>query len=151
MSTTSETFHIIGIDVRTSNIDGKAQQDIPNLWQKFMTENIAGKVSNKICDDVFCIYTEYEGDHNKPYTTLLGCKVNSLENIPEGMRGMTFNPKKQEQFQAKGNLLQGAVWQKWAEIWETDLDRTYTFDYEVYGAKAQNLEDAEVDIFIAVN
>jgi len=151
MSTTSETFHIIGIDVRTSNADGKAGQDIPILWQKFMGQNMAAKVANKISDEIFCIYTEYEGDHNKPYTTLLGCKVSSLDNVPEGMRGMTFTTEKQEKFQAKGNLLQGAVWQKWAEIWETDLDRTYTFDYEVYGAKAQNPEDAEVDIFIAVN
>lgn len=150
MSTTSETFHIIGIDVRTSNQNGQAGQDIPNLWQKFMSENIAGKISNKISEEVFCIYTEYEGDHNKPYTTLLGCKVDSLENIPESMRGMTFTTKNQKAFQAKGNLLQGAIWQKWAEIWETDLDRTYTFDYEVYGEKAQNPEDAEVVIFVAV-
>lgn len=151
MSTTSETFHIIGIDVRTSNENGKAGQDIPNLWQKFMAENIAAKVSNKMSEEIFCIYTEYEGDHNKPYTTLLGCKVSNLDNVPEGMRGMTFKGGKQEQFQAKGNLMQGAVWQKWVEIWETDLDRTYTFDYEVYGEKAQNPEDAEVDIYISIH
>jgi len=151
MSTTSETFHIIGIDIRTSNQEGKAGQDIPNLWQKFMTENITAKVPNKTSEEIFCIYTEYEGDHNKPYTTLLGCKVSNLDSVPEGLRGMTFNIEKQEKFQAKGNLLQGAVWQKWAEIWESNLDRTYTFDYEVYGEKAQNPEDAEVDIFISVN
>lgn len=115
-----------------------------------MGENIAKKVSNKISEEIFCIYTEYEGDHNKPYTTLLGCKVSSLENVPEGMRGMTFTTEKQEKFQAKGNLLQGVVWQKWAEIWETNIDRTYTFDYEVYGEKAQNPENAEVDIYISV-
>jgi predicted transcriptional regulator YdeE len=31
-----------------------------------------------------------------------------------------------------------------------DLDRSYTADFEIYGEKAQNPENAEVDIFIAV-
>jgi len=146
----TQTFHIIGIDVRTSNENQKAMQDIPALWQRFMGENLLEKIPNKVSQEIFCIYTEYEGDHNKPYTTLLGCKVSSLENVPEDLRGMTFNIKNQKQFTAKGNLQQGAVAQAWYKIWESDLQRTYTFDYEVYGEKAQNPEDAEVDIFISV-
>ena len=31
-----------------------------------------------------------------------------------------------------------------------ELDRTYTADFEIYGEKTQNLQDAEVDIMIAV-
>ena len=31
-----------------------------------------------------------------------------------------------------------------------DLDRSYTADFEIYDEKAQNPENAEVDIFIAV-
>ncbi|MFT4644864.1 MAG: putative transcriptional regulator YdeE [Planctomycetota bacterium] len=31
-----------------------------------------------------------------------------------------------------------------------DLDRTYTADFEIYGEKVQNPQDAEVDIMIAV-
>ncbi len=31
-----------------------------------------------------------------------------------------------------------------------DMDRAFTADFEVYGEKAQNPSDAEVDIFIAV-
>ena len=150
MSTKSSPFNIIGIDIRTSNQEGKAGQDIPALWQKFMGENLMAKIPNLAGSEIYCIYTEYEGDHNLPYTCLLGCKVSSLENVPEGMRGMTFAPKKLEKFVAKGNLQQGAVWQKWMEIWEAGLDRTYTFDFEVYGERAQNPEDAEVEIFISV-
>ncbi|MFK8008743.1 MAG: GyrI-like domain-containing protein [Saprospiraceae bacterium] len=147
----SETFHIIGIDIRTSNQEGKAGQDIPSLWNRFLSQNLMGKIPNKIGSEIFCIYTEYEGDHNLPYTCLLGCKVDNLDNVPEGMRGMTFTTQKLEKFTAKGNLQQGAVWKKWLEIWEAELDRTYTFDIEVYSEKAQNPEDAEVDIYISVN
>ncbi len=147
----SETFHIIGIDIRTSNQEGKAGQDIPALWNRFLSQNLMEKIPSKAGSEIFCIYTEYEGDHNLPYTCLLGCKVASLESIPEGMRGMTFTTQKLEKYTAKGNLQQGAVWQKWLEIWEAGGDRTYSFDFEVYGEKAQNPEDAEVDIYISVN
>ena len=147
----SETFHIIGIDTRTSNQEGKAGQDIPALWNRFLSQNLMEKIPNKIGAEIFCIYTEYEGDHNLPYTALLGCKVDNLDNVPEGMRGMTFTAQKLEKYTAKGNLQQGAVWQKWLEIWEEQLDRTYSFDFEVYGEKAQNPEAAEVDIYISVN
>lgn len=146
----SETFHIIGIDTRTSNQEGKAAQDIPALWNRFLSQNLTEKIPSKIGTELFCIYTEYEGDHNLPYTCLLGCKVANLDNVPEGMRGMTFTTQKLETFTAKGNLQQGAVYNKWLEIWEAGLDRTYTFDFEVYGIKAQNPENAEVDIYISV-
>ena len=146
-----ETFHIVGIDIRTSNEAGQSGQDIPALWQKFLSQNMIEKIPSKLSSEIFCIYTEYDGDHNQPYTTLLGCKVADLDAIPEGMRGMTFTPKKLENFTAKGNLTEGAVWKKWVEIWNKNIDRTYTFDFEVYGKKAQNPEDAEVEIYVSVN
>ena len=147
----SETFHIIGIDTRTTNQEGKAGQDIPALWNRFLSQNLVEKIPSKAGAELFCIYTEYQGDHNLPYTCLLGCKVANLDNVPEGMRGMTFTTQNLKKFTAKGNLQQGAVWQKWLEIWEAGLDRPYTFDFEVYGEKAQNPEDAEVDIYVSVN
>ena len=96
------------------------------------------------------VYTDYEKDHTKPYTTVLGCKVNSLEHIPENMKGMTFSAGNYEQFMAKGNLNEGAVYQTWLKIWESDLDRNFRADFEVYGAKAQNPAEAEVDVFVGV-
>ena len=148
--TNLERFNIIGIDIKTSNEAGQSGQDIPALWQKFLSQNMIEKIPNKLSSEIFCIYTEYEGDHTQPYTTLLGCKVASLETIPEGMRGMTFVPEKLHKSTAKGNLNEGAVWKKWVEIWNADLDRAYTFDFEVYGEKAQHPENAEVDIYVSV-
>lgn len=52
---------------------------------------------------------------------------------------------------AKGNLTENVVYNKWLEIWEENINRAYTSDYEVYGAKASNPIDAEVKIFIGVN
>jgi predicted transcriptional regulator YdeE len=143
-------FSVIGISVRTTNENEQAAKDIPALWNKFMAEAIATKIPNKIDDAFYCIYTEYEKDHTKPYTTILGCKVENLDTIPNGMIGKIVNEATYTKHIAKGNIMQGIVFNEWVKIWNTNLPRTFTADFEIYGAKAQNPENAEVDIFIAV-
>ena len=145
-----EDFKVIGIAVRTTNENGQAGKDIPALWNKFMSEGILEKIPNKISNDILSIYTNYESDHSKPYDTILACKVSSLENIPDGMVGQSFEGGAFQKFISKGDLTKGAVFGTWTEIWKTDLNRVYTCDFEVYGEKAQNPTDAEVAIFVAI-
>ena len=145
-----EGFDLIGIAVKTSNKEGQAGTDIANLWNRFMTEKISDKIPNKLSAEVYSLYTNYEGDHTAPYTTILGCKVASLEIIPEGMVGMSFPKNKYQVFTANGNLMQGIIWDKWLEIWEFPLKRNYIADFEVYGEKAQNPEAAEVEIYVGI-
>jgi predicted transcriptional regulator YdeE len=147
---TIPAFAVIGIAVRTTNENGQAGQDISTLWNRFLTEGIAAKIPNKIENAVYCIYTDYEKDHTRPYTTILGCKVSTIEAIPEGMTGKAIETATYTKHIAKGSLLQGMVFDAWTEIWNADLPRTFTADFEVYGEKAQNPENAEVDIFVAV-
>jgi predicted transcriptional regulator YdeE len=44
-----------------------------------------------------------------------------------------------------------SVLDTWANIWEHDkeLNRKYSYDFEVYGDKSQNGENSEVEIYIA--
>jgi len=142
-------FQIIGIKVRTTNENGQAAQDIGQLWGKFMSEGIAAQIPNKISEDVFSLYTNYESDHTKPYDAILGCKVSSIKDVPEGMISQSFEGGTFQQYVSKGDLTQG-VYGTWLEIWGQPLDRNYTVDFEIYGAKAQNPNDAEVDIFVGL-
>lgn len=146
-----QSFSVIGISVRTTNEKGQAGKDIPALWNKFIAETIAGKIPNKIEASIYCIYTEYEKDHTKPYTTILCCKVKNLNTIPNGMVGKTFDEGNYSKHIAKGNILQGMVFGEWTKIWNTEIDRKYSADFEVYGEKAQNPENAEVDIYVSLN
>jgi predicted transcriptional regulator YdeE len=147
---TIEPFKIIGITVTTTNENGQSAQDIGQLWEKFMSEQIAEKIPNKIDARVFSIYTNYQGDHTQPYDTLLGCIVGSLKDIPEGMAGQSFEGGTYRKFVSKGDLTKGAVFETWTEIWQKDLNRTFTADFEVYGKRAQNPKDAEVDVFVGI-
>lgn len=145
-----EPFKVIGIAVRTTNENGQAGKDIPVLWEKMISEDIVNSIPNKIDNTIYSIYTDYEKDHTKPYTTVLGCRVESLDNIPEGMAGYSFDGGDYLRFTPKGDLSKGLVINEWLKIWDMDLGRVFTADFEVYGEKAQNPSDAEVDIFIAV-
>jgi len=146
-----DSFHVIGIAVRTTNENGQSAKDIPVLWEKFMSEGILEQIPNKIDNSLYCIYTAYEKDHTKPYTTILGCKVENLNDIPNQMVGKTIEEATCKKFVAKGDLMQGAVYNEWVKIWNSELERTFTADFEVYDERSLNPEHAEVDIFVAVN
>ena len=147
---TKAAFSVIGISVRTTNENGQSGLDIPALWGQFMEQGILDKIPDIADHNLYCIYTDYEKDHTRPYTTLLGCRVTSLDNIPDGMTGKTFAEGPYTSFLAKGNLQEGVVFDTWQQIWNSDIPRAFTADFEVYGEKAQNPADAEVEIFIAV-
>lgn len=145
-----EPFKVIGISVRTTNENWQSAQDIEALWGRFMSQGVLEMIPNKIDLSIYSIYTNYEGDHTEPYDTILGCKVSSLENIPEGMVGQSFNGGTYEEFVAKGNLSKGLIVNTWMEIWQKEMNRTFTADFEIYREKAQNPANAEVSIFVGI-
>ncbi|MBV8328504.1 GyrI-like domain-containing protein [Chryseobacterium sp.] len=146
-----EPFKVIGIEVRTTNENNQAAKDIEALWGKFMKDDILNTIPNKTDHSVYSIYTDYEKDHTKPYTTILGCRVDNLDNIPDGMVGQSFEGGNYVKFTPKGDLTKDLVINEWLKIWNMDLDRVFTADFEIYGEeKAKNPSDAEIDIFIAV-
>lgn len=151
MKTNIDTFYIIGLSVRTSNENNQAATDIPALWERFMAEGISSKITNKLSDDIYSLYTDYEKDHTRPYTTVLGYKVKDLDAVPEGLTGAVVPAKSFRVFTASGKLSDGIVIGEWMKIWNMPLDRAYSGDFEIYGPKAQNPEQAEVDIYIALN
>ncbi|HEU4716434.1 MAG TPA: GyrI-like domain-containing protein [Bacteroidia bacterium] len=143
-------FYVAGISVRTTNAGGQSMKDIGELWGRFFAENISAKIPGKVSADIYSIYTDYESDHTGLYTTLLGCRVSSVEDLPEGMTGKKIPGGKCMKFTCKGKI-PDVIAAQWANIWnDKTLRRSFTSDYEVYNERAQNPADAEVDIFVAV-
>ncbi len=54
-------------------------------------ENILANIPNKVDSTIYSVYTDYESDFTKPYTTLIGCKVPDLKSIPKGMAAKTHS------------------------------------------------------------
>ena len=138
-----EKFKIIGIEVRTINQDNQAAEDIGNLWKRFFEENIISQIPHKSGSSIISLYTDYEGDFTKPYSCVIGCEV-SAEQTPEGLVIKEIPESKYAVFTAPNNSPE-SLFAVWNFIWNSDLKRTYTGDFEVY---EQNTP--EVKIYVAI-
>ena len=145
-----EPFKIIGVAIRTTNENGQSIKDIGAMWEKCIAQNIFDKIPNKVGYEMYSVYTDYEGDHTKPYMAIAGCKVYNLDEIPEGMIGKSFEGGTYQKSTAKGDLMDGFIAKEWNKIIAMDLDRTYQADFEIFGEKARNPADAEVEFYVGI-
>ena len=143
-------FKIIGISTRTTNKNNQSQADLTNLWGQFYAQNIFDKIPNKVSADVLSIYTDYKSDFTDEYTTIIGVPVSTLDEVPVELVGREFRAENFQKFVGKGEM-PNAVVNVWIDIWNRDkeLDRKYSYDFEVYGQKSQNGQNSEVEIYIA--
>lgn len=148
--TISKEMVIAGMEIRTRNDKGQAEIAIPKLWGEFMNANLKEQLQDLACDTMYAVYSDYEGDHSKPYSMLLGFEVSSTENIPEGLRVRTIPVANYEVFTAKGDLTKDAVYNTWMKVWTGDLKRTYKTDIEIYGEKAIDPTNGEAEVWIGV-
>lgn len=44
----------------------------------------------------------------------------------------------------------GCITEAWEKIWNSEIQRKFGFDFEVYDERSQDWSDAEVDLFISV-
>lgn len=148
-----DDFNIIGIAIETTNQDGQSAQDMGIIWGRFFSEQVSQKITNKVNEDIYAIYTDFETDYKGKHTAIIGHKVTTLtlDNIPSGLIGRKFSGGNFQKIMAKG-AMPTAVVNQWKEIWKNDktLNRAYIADFEVHGAKAQNGVDSEVTIFLGV-
>jgi predicted transcriptional regulator YdeE len=143
-------FFIAGVAVRTINKDGRADQDIGNLWQTFTQNNMAEKLEDREGEELYCVYTDYESDHNDYYTAILGCKVSSIEYLPEGFTGKAIPGGKYRVFTPTGKF-PANIKAAWEYIWQADINRTYTADFDVYDAKGKAFEDIGSKVYVAAD
>ncbi|UIR56466.1 effector binding domain-containing protein [Sphingobacterium sp. SRCM116780] len=145
-----QKFYVVGISTRTTNENGQSAKDIETLWGKFWNEEIQKQIPNKISDDIYAVYTDYETDFTGPYTTIIGLAVNSLEHIPKGFIGITIETSIYQKFVSKGKMPE-AVFNTWLEIWQNKkLNRAYKADFTIHGKKYYDGDQAEVETFISV-
>lgn len=145
-------FKLIGLklDHKTTNEGGQSSIDCGNLWQKFETEKFAESIPNKLSDEIYAVYYEYEGNYTKPFSYFIGCKVKNDANVPQGMENLIVPTISFTKVLSKGKL-PDCVANSWKDIWKSDTNRAYKYDFEVYDERSKNWNNAEVEIFISNN
>lgn len=141
---------LAGIKCRTSNRPNAAMHDIPALWERFHSENIIDQIPEKASGDIIALYCEYDGDHTHPYSVVIGCPVYTFDQVPEGLVVKKIPGGTYAAYEAIGEQPQTLI-ETWGEIWQTNLPRTYTGDYEFYGEKFASNSPEKIEVFIAID
>jgi len=138
----------IGLPLKTNNEE--CSSAMPAHKEKFFRENIPSKIPNKVNRDILAVYTDYEGDYTKPYSWILGCEVSRLDDVPEGLVGKVIPESKYAIFTTQGQFPQGLI-AAWQTIWQANLSRSYTTDFEVYRSDFDPEKNPEVKVYIAID
>lgn len=130
-----EGFNIVGLSVVTHNENGSATDDINALWQRFFEENMLHKIESRTENTLYAVYSDYEGDHTKPYRLTIGCKVTEVvADLPAGLHKIHVPAANYMIFAARG-VQPKSLLETWATIWKSEIPRTYTCDLEIYGPR----------------
>lgn len=128
-------FSVAGLSIMTSNKDGAAAEEINALWQRFFEEGMLQKIGPTGDTNLYAVYSDYEGDHTKPFRVTLGCKITSSgDDLPAGLHKVAVSGAPYAIFAARGAQPK-ALLQTWEGIWKSDLPRAFESDFEVYGPR----------------
>jgi predicted transcriptional regulator YdeE len=144
-----DAFKLVGISVKTTNENNQAKTDIQNLWTRFFDEKIISKIANRVNDEVFALYTDYEGDFMKPYLAMIGCKVSLVQSIPVGLTCKEVPATKFAVVEVQGEYPASLI-ETWQTIWRSNIDRAYTFDFEHYPVPFDAKTNTNFSIYVAL-
>ncbi|GAA5024696.1 DNA-binding protein [Marivirga lumbricoides] len=151
MSEKKDKFKLVGLQLKgkTTNQNNQSSEDCGNLWQKFETEKIFDRIPEKLSNEIYAVYFDYEKDETSPFSYFIGCKAANDAEPPQELSELKIPAQKYLKFTAKG-VMTGCITDTWKRIWNSNLNREFGFDFEVYDERSQDWNDAEVDVFISV-
>ena len=139
---------VIGIELRTTNEQGRSFKDIPPFWEKFLTNNCLAQIPHKLTDDIYAVYTHFENagkNNNGMYSLILGCAVKSDATAPTGFTKATIPSGSYRCFPVE-KARPDKVGEAWQQIWVLPASEKQNWlfkcDFERY------LSSGEIDIFI---
>ncbi len=143
-----EAFDVVGLSIITSNEN--ASEDMNALWETFFKESIGQSIDNRVDDVIYTVYSDYEGDHTKPYRFTIGYKVKSEPELSGSLHHVQVKSAPYALMSAAGEQPKALI-ETWTAIWQSDLDRRYETDFEVYGQRFFEEGVHEVLVAIGVN
>lgn len=151
MNIQNTSFKLAGLKLgfKTTNKDNKALEDCGALWQHFGGSFLGTKLPQKLSNDIYAVYYDYDGDHTDPYAYFIGYRIPDDATVPDGIDIITIPTQQYEELTAKGQM-PNCVADAWREIWkQDDINRAYGYDFEVYGHKSGDWNNAEIDIYLS--
>ena len=145
---TYPAMHLLGISTETSYKD--SMEDIQKLWDKFNKEDFTNSISDRKSSDVYAVYYDYESDFKGSYHFFIGYIVDKNVSVDLPLKKLEIPEQKYAIFPVKGDFPKCLI-DTWESIWESDIERKYTFDFEKY-TESSSLDESnsELDVYISI-
>lgn len=145
---TLEEKNIVGLCARTSNLDPQMPIVIVRLWEKLFGTDYAEQISPKCSAYPIGLYSDYESDVSGKYDITVGFEVEPHAKVPAGAVHKMIPAGTYAKFYVEGDQKE-AVGAFWQSLWQMNLPRTYTGDFEVY-LPSDSPATSKVFIYIAI-
>lgn len=139
-----DAFDVVGVSIVTDS--AKAAEDINALWERFFKESVGQYVPEKANDNIYAVYSHYEGDHEAPYRLTIGYRVTGTQT-PENMTRIPVIDQQYAILSAAGQQPK-ALMETWEAVWSGDLPRSFKTDFELYGPRF--FEDGVNEVLIHI-
>tara|TARA_R110001592_G_scaffold29350_9_gene106603 strand:- start:22856 stop:23353 length:498 start_codon:yes stop_codon:yes gene_type:complete len=146
---TLPAFSVVGLSAIISGND-KASEEINVLWQSFFEQSIGQDVDNRVNDVIYAVYSDYEGDHTQPYRVTIGYKIAGEPLCKDHLHHVEVKEADYAMMSAAGEQPKALI-DTWTAVWQSDLDRKFETDFEVYGQRFFEEGVHEVLVAIGVN
>ncbi|MGQ1889346.1 GyrI-like domain-containing protein [Thermophagus sp. OGC60D27] len=146
-----DKFKLVGLKLKgkTTNENNQSGKDCGYLWQKFQTEKISERIPEKLSDEIYAVYYDYESDETSPFSYFIGCKVAENTDVPHDLDQLIIPARQYQKFTAKG-VMPHCIADTWKKIWNSNMNRKFAFDFEVYDERSKDWNHAEVDLFLSI-
>lgn len=149
---------LVGITIRTNNADEMTNEKakISSTLSYYFENNLPEKILYRVNPGTtYCAYTEFESDENGEYTYFVGEEVSSFEKLDPIFKKLIIPAGLYTKFSVGPGKMPHICIDAWKSIWkmhEADFGgkRAYLTDFEIYGERALNPENASLDIYIGL-
>jgi predicted transcriptional regulator YdeE len=123
--------YIVGIAEQVSNTE---IAKISRLWDRFHKEGISDKIPFKVSGGIYCVYYNYESDHNGKFKMLIGHEVKMPMDVYSGLEAVQIPDYKYSMYHSIGRQPEALI-TTWNDIWgDVNLDRAFAVDFDFYPA-----------------
>jgi predicted transcriptional regulator YdeE len=148
-------FAVIGIETRTNNAkEATTDGIIGRLWHRFIDDSMADRIPDKTGSSLYAVYSEYASDHNGDYTFMVGAPVKAETAVPAGMVLKQIPAGRYAVITTEKGRFPKVIPETWLKIFKLEdegkLNRTYRTDFELYGERALDPQNGQVDIYIGI-
>lgn len=138
---------VAGFSARTNNASPDMTNVIGGLWQRLYSQDGYSNIQNKANRKAIGMYTEYSSDEKGDYTAAVGCEVTEVFESSNGIEFRKIPAGRYAKFIVRGNMVK-AVNDFWLGLWNMELDRAFSCDFEEY--QNADPDNAEIHIYIGL-